>query len=81
MLVFSWVSHKDATSSYLILFDICPFIVATGGLDRDRLSFYFTHFDMGDDCGSGESWLEVADGGDPRDTTAKPKPIPGKNPT
>ena len=32
---------------------------------------------MGDDCGSGESWLEVEDGDGYMITD--PKPIPGKN--
>lgn len=51
----------------------CTVIIGSKGFDRDRLSFYFTEFDMGDNCGPGESWLLVGEG----DMTVDPKPIPG----
>lgn len=56
-------------------FSCTVFIVDANGFDRDRLSFYFTEFDMGDNCGPEETWLTIADSG--WNLTIDSKPIPG----
>ena len=54
------------------------FVLSAGshGFDRnDRMFFYFTKFDLGDNCGPDETWLSIVDG----DLTTEPDPIPGNS--
>ena len=56
---------SDLIGNHIVCFSTwrlnCLFIVATGGME-DKLSFYFTKFDLGNECGPRETYLTLVDG-------------------